>query len=437
LKAVGILVEGANWIWKENNVKLPTNNNEIKIKPSKTSSYQLQLSSNACGISEQSDIIEIQVYKKSISPKAITQRFDPKKTNKSRLVIEGGYLAEKSDWVWYHYNAKGKQVELKRSKDDYLDVERGYTGKIIYVKAQGIYCLDETSSIQSKEVTIRKKSDASSGSGFALRYPSSQGKWFHFGLIGGVEYVSISDSIQNINNSGDKESYNIESLTYFVGGEIHPIFKDQFYLGFHGGYGQYFKNYLNYEQVINPKNELKQTGSGEMTYVGGEMGWTISREHAAKMFVRYTRTGYHNNLTVDYAVFDSLSESFVSDRIYANSQNIVIDRVSLGFRFGAFNARGKSNKFGNPKLANQFDLIINLHHQQYMEKSRMLQDFSSFSSIGDWRVGAGIGFWKHNVLRIGFNIGFNSNFSQMFSSGNQFRPDYFVASIAYNFDIFR
>lgn len=437
LKAVGILVEGASWVWKENNTKLSNNSNEIKRKPSKNSSYQLQIFSNSCGISEQSHIIEIQVYKKSISPNAITQRFDPKKSTKSQLYLEGGYLAEKSEWVWYYYNEKGKQVEIKRSKDDYLDVERGYAGKIIYLKAQGIFCLDETSAIQSKEVTFRKKSDASSGSGFALRYPSSKGKWFHFGLQGGVEYFSISDSIQNVDNSGDKESYTIESLTYFVGGEIHPIFKDQFYLGFHGGYGQYFKNYLNYEQAINPKNELRQTGSGEMTYFGGEMGWTISREHAAKMFIRYTRSGYQNNLTIDYAVFDSLSESFVSDRIYGNSQNVVIDRVTLGFRFGAFNARGKSNKLGNPKFANPFDLMINLHHQEYMEQTRMLQDFSSFSSIGNWRVGAGIGFWKHNILRIGFNIGFNSNFNQMFSSGNQLRPDYFVASIAYNFDLFR
>ena len=436
LKAVGELAEGTYWVWKENNEEI-SKEIEIKRAPKADASYQLQIASDACGLSENYAELEITVYKRSTPPTAITQSFDPVKKNKSKLIIEGGYLAEKSKWIWY-YNNIGQEVKIGDGREESINVLKGWDEQIIYVKAEGTFCQDKTNEVSTRKEIQYKANNAKSASGFALNYQKSSGKWFHFGLHLGLDYFNIKDSISSITDSIGKQSYNIQSMAYFIGGEIHPIFKEYFYLGFNGGYGAFANNYLNYPQLSGSNEGRTEIGTGNLSYLGSEMGWTISKEHAVKMFFKYTRTSFQNNLSVRYTETDSISGSTFTLSEYKNTSNIVIDRASVGFRFGAFGSKGKTNqKSGNPKLGTNFDILINLHNKTNLDGSRMLTDFSSFSKFGDWKLGVELAFWKHSVLRMGFNMGFNSSFKELSASGNEFLPDYFIAKLAYNFDLFR
>ena len=436
LKAKGELVEGDYWVWKENGKEI-SREIEIKRAPKGDVSYQLKIANEACGESDNDDTKEIFVYKRSISPSAITQSFDPVKKNKSKLIIEGGYLAEDSKWIWY-YNNIGKEVKIWDGRDESIDVLKGWDEQIIFVKAKGAFCQDETNEVSTRKEIQYKANNAKSASGFALNYQKSSGKWFHFGLHLGLDYFNIKDSISSITDSIGKQSYNIQSMAYFIGGEVHPIFKEYFYLGFNGGYGAFANNYLNYPQLSGSNEDRTEIGTGNLSYLGSEMGWTISKEHAVKMFFKYTRTSFQNNLSVRYTETDSISGSTFTLSEYKNTSNIVIDRASVGFRFGAFGSKGKTNqKSGNPKLGTNFDILINLHNKTNLDGSRMLTDFSSFSKFGDWKLGVELAFWKHSVLRMGFNMGFNSSFKELSASGNEFLPDYFIAKLAYNFDLFR
>jgi hypothetical protein len=444
LKADGQLVEGAYWVWQENNLEI-SRDIEIKRSPLENAEYTLYIASDACGPSEKFGSKNIEVYKKSRPPEAITQKFNPEKNNKSSLVLEGGYLAENSEWRWYIYDPSKinkKKIDLKdyivKGRDESIPVEKKWGGNSVYVIAYGDFCNDETRPVIALESIQKKvKSKKTSNGNFSLRYAKSGGKWFHFGIQAGANYLNLKDSIDNINDSNDKKSYNVQSLAYFVGGELHPLFFDQFYLGVHGGYGLFAKNYRNYSQITNSNPDRLETGNGSLSYFGGETGWTISKEHAAKMFVKYTRTGYNNNLVVEEKEYDPVIGQYVFQTPYENVNTIVIDRLSFGFRFGAFDCRGKTNKSAKPKLGRSFDFMVNMHNKDNLVSSDLLSDFSSFSQFKDWKIGFEMAHWKHNVFRIGFNFGFNSSFSQLFSKGNEFMPDYFTATFAYNFDLFR
>lgn len=442
LKAKGEPKEGVFWIWKEDNREI-SRQQEIKRYPTKDTRYKLEMGTVGC-VDVKFDTLTIEVYKKSVRPRRITQNFDPDKKNKSVLILEGGYLAEKSEWQWFVYDpSKTSKREMLESgkpavsgRKESISVEKGWKDNAVFVIASGDYCEDRTDALDGSEsIQLKEKSKRVSSGSFSTRY-GTDGRWFHFGIQAGFDYFNIKDSLSNVLNSSDKQAHNIQSLAYFIGGELHPVFLDQFYLGVHGGYGQFFKDYLNYPQLAGNTDGKTETGNGKMTYLGGEMGWTISREHAAKMFVRYTRTGFNNNLTVESQELDPISGIYVQNR-YQNLENIVIDRMSFGFRFGAFDVRGKTNSSGKTKLGRPFDFMINLHNRDNIVSSEMFSDFSSFSKFKDWKLGFELAYWKHNVFRIGFNMGFNSSFKEMTTKGNDFLPDYFIARLAYNFDLFR
>ena len=437
MKAAGELLDGTYWIWKENN-RIISNEKEIVRKPNNASLYTLQVGSNSCKLSDSISSKTIYVYKRSKAPSQLIQKFDPDNPKISTLVLIGGQLAKESKWRYYYLNDKGEAVLLAETKEDKINVQRGWKDKKIYVKAVGDKCSDATQATNMNgNIEIKKRSIFSNSfGGFSLNYATAAKKWFHFGINAGIGYISLQDSIYKLNSTNQNLAQSINAFTYFFGATLHPIFLDQFYLGISGKYAQTFDNYssLTEHKILN--EDAEKSGFGYIVQYGIEMGWTVSREHAAKMFLKYQRSNFYNNLNYKTTEFDPILSNYVV-RTYTNTKQIAIDRLSLGFRFGAYDSRGSSGEKGNPKLGRIWDLMIHIQNAEYYDAANPFSDFSSFSRIDSWQLSFGSKLWVHNALQMYVDVSLNRSIQELFSSSKQIGINFISLGIAYNFDIFR
>lgn len=435
LEAKGELVEGAYWVWMENNKRIKEKVNEIVRTPKENTVYKLQMYSEGCGTSEEYEAIEISVYQKSKAPTELKQVFDGKNKKNSKLLLIGGKLADKSDWVYYYKSSdkSGKEVknEVYRGKEETITVEKKWSDKQIYVVAEGTFCNDNTNPTSIK---LEQQESTKVPSQFALRY--SQGKWFHFGVLGGFDYLILQDSLQDEIGVLESKEFNIESNIGYLGFELHPIFKDEFSMGINAGYGIFAKNYNNLRNTFSQSSTSElHFGKGNYFNWGIEMGWTISREGGVKMIMNYNKRLISNDLRVEYYGYDSLG-NYSQNGSFVNNSYISLDRLTIAFRFGSYNRKGAMNKRGNPKLGAPFDINLSLLGKNNQEDANAFM-FNSFRTIGDWQVGFGINWWIFNVMRIGIDWSSQAKIGTLFAESSSYNQYSLTARLAYNFDLFR
>jgi len=126
----GVLGIGANWVWYSDTGSTKIGEGRsINVFPKKNITYYLR----AEGTKLLSKFFEhsIAVNKESIAPEGISGSAEVYRNEKDTLVVNGGYLGENAEWVWYNNECGG--IAVARGKRIIIGLKKSTT---LYVRAE-------------------------------------------------------------------------------------------------------------------------------------------------------------------------------------------------------------------------------------------------------------------------------------------------------------